>query len=140
MVARGKKLLVVSMTLYLSCNVYNITQGINQYVNMSMSIYLLLGGIFQFTVEGFLFILIFKGSTWARIIELIILGTINGLYGLVFFFLAIFTYSVSIGLLLMSLTATFTFIVLVSKPVKKFQERIKSDKVQLNEQNANGHK
>lgn len=122
-VKKGKSLLIAVTTLFLGMSLLATLLSVATTVNAGSSgeaAFDLIQGLIRFALECVLFLLIFKGYNWARIVTLV-LFSIGLALALFSAFLMPVLPTTMVTMLVMSLIYGFAIYVLASRPVRLYQ-------------------
>lgn len=117
-VSKGKKLLIAAIVVSLLISFAGTALNSSLlYVSgkPNEATFKLAQGAFRFILECLLFLFIYKGHRWARIVALVLFG-IGTLISLITVFAS------GIFMLIIAIPYSVIFIILVSKPVKDYQD------------------
>lgn len=117
LVTKGKKMLIAVIVANLVISVFTIAiyaSLLNTIGETSKAAYELAQGLFRFVLECLMFLFIFKGHRWARIVAMVLFG-LGGVFALLMVFRSGYL------MLFMAILYILSFIVLLSKSVKAYQ-------------------
>jgi len=131
-VKKGRILLIITIVIYLTNSFVSIVQNVFEQHSFERAFYSAFGGLTRFTFECLLFMFVYKGFKWARILIIIISG-IFSLASIYFLITAISAKASTFYAQLIQFIPAYslTFIFLLFKPVRQYQAYKRTEKKEI---------